>query len=324
MEVTYNRKGEEMRVAVCITTYRRLEGLRRLLVNLGELTFTKNDVPALSIVVIDNECARETKQMVEQLASSYVWELAYVEEPLPGVSNARNRALHTVKDTTDFMAFVDDDEVVEPAWLDELLHVQKTYGADVVAGPVLSRFEGDVPEWVIKGKFFDRQRYETGHVLKYVASGNVLISSAVLRQTCLIFDERLTLTGGEDTHFFMRLHQMGYKMVWADRAVAYEYVPNNRTTMDWIIKRAYRTGNTITFCEIDLLSSPFVKIRRLLMGCGKMLEGILQWLPSLLIGKHSYCDSLRKIYRGMGMLAALKGSLYKEYQHQGRKVEQQG
>jgi GT2 family glycosyltransferase len=42
--------------------------------------------------------------------------------------------------SADSVAFVDDEEVPDPRWLQELLIVQSRYGANVVCGPVLPVF----------------------------------------------------------------------------------------------------------------------------------------------------------------------------------------
>ncbi|MFM1651712.1 glycosyltransferase family 2 protein [Brevibacillus sp. B_LB10_24] len=306
-----------MKVAVCITTCKRHEGLKRLLKCLENLTFKRCIPDELQVVVVDNDPAEPEKAFCESESRRYRWTLRYVAESQRGISYARNRAIVTTRDDFDFIAFIDDDEVPEHDWLDELLHVQQSYDADIVAGPVLSIFEEEVPEWVLKGKFFERARYETGYRMKMAATGNVLIRAEVVRNMETIFDERLALTGGEDTHFFMRLHKMGHTIVWADNALAHEYVPNSRVTMNWIWKRAYRLGNTITFCEIDLYPSVRVRVKRLLLGGGKVVQGVLQMIISPVLGQHAFVWAIRHMYRGFGMLAALAGRHYEEY----RKVQ---
>ena len=68
------------------------------------------------------------------------WQLVYAVEPRRGIPFGRNTAVRTAGDV-DFVAFLDDDETADPAWLVELLRVQRTTGADVVTGTVLPVFE---------------------------------------------------------------------------------------------------------------------------------------------------------------------------------------
>ena len=66
---------------------------------------------------------------------------------------ARNAALDNRRNA-DYVCFIDDDEVPDPRWLDELIRVQAEYDADVVTGPVLSSVSAqNVPAWIEQRPF---------------------------------------------------------------------------------------------------------------------------------------------------------------------------
>ena len=46
-----------MKVAICIITFRRQEGLKRLLDSLNRLEFKQQPAPDLQLVVVDNDSA---------------------------------------------------------------------------------------------------------------------------------------------------------------------------------------------------------------------------------------------------------------------------
>jgi succinoglycan biosynthesis protein ExoM len=306
-----------MRVAVCITTYKRPDGLRRLLSGLNELRF-ENCMPSLlRVIVVDNDAAGTASAVCENARETFRWPLEYHVEPRRGISQARNQAISCALPDADFMAFVDDDEVPEPLWLDALLRVQQTYDADVVGGPVLPRFIERPPEWIVEGRFFEqrfeRPRYPTGYPIDLAATGNVLLRAEVFEGLGKAFDERLGLTGCEDAVFFARVREAGYKMVWADEAQAHEWIPPTRANARWILQRAYSTGNSLSLYERILKPSLGVRAIRLLKGSVRIVQGLSLLPPSLILGRASQMGALQHVCRGAGMLAGLTGSYYQEY-----------
>ena len=105
-----------------------------MLEGLDRLRFAKVPPPAVEIVVVDNDPAGPTCALLESVKLGHNWPLRCYVEPRRGIPYARNRAIASIEGRADFVAFVDDDEIPAPEWLDELLHVQRSYDADVVAG----------------------------------------------------------------------------------------------------------------------------------------------------------------------------------------------
>ena len=164
------------RVAVCVITYRRPEGLRRALDALAALTFD-GAAPEVRVIVVDNDEEESGKAVCD--AARLPWPMEYAVEPRPGIPFARNRCIEVARPHADWIGFVDDDEEPAPGWLAELLRVQAAHEADVVAGPVLARFGGEVPAWALKGRLFDRLRYTTGTVRDRAFTGNVLFRAEI-------------------------------------------------------------------------------------------------------------------------------------------------
>ena len=301
------------RVAVCVITYNRPEGLRRLLDGLDRLRFDKVPAPALEVVLVDNDPAGSA------CASGVVavergYGLKCYVEPRRGIPYARNRALAGVEDGVDFVAFVDDDEVPEPNWLDELLSVQESYDADVVAGPVVRHFDGPPPEWVTRGGFFVKQRYQTGQPIKFADTANALVRWGALEELDGHFDERMALSGGEDTHLFLRIHKASRTMVWADGAVVHELIPRSKANAGWLVRRAYRLGNSLSICEVDIYPRDYaLRAARVAKAAARVVRGALLLAVSPLLGKHVSVRALQDASRGIGMLAGLSGLVYQEY-----------
>ena len=305
-----------MQISVCIITYKRPQGLKRLLQGLNRLTFSQVAKPNIEVVVVDNDISGIAEQVCKDIRANFHWSLKTDVESQRGITYARNKSMACASADSDFIAIIDDDEVPEPSWLDELLFVQQKYNADVVTGPVLPHFqEQNIPEWVIKGGFFNKPRHNTGDELHVAFTNNVLVSTTILRQFDPIFDNRFAITGGEDTDFFMRVRERGYKIVWADKALVYDWIPQSRTNVRWILQRGYRGWATYSLLEKELYPSLKVQAVRMMKGLFLISIGVAKFVPALLRGKHARVNSLLYIFRGMGTLAGLLGVKYQEYKN---------
>ena len=137
---------------------------------------------------------------------------------------------------------------------------QARYGADVVTGPVVPRFESDVPAWVTRGAFFGPRQHPDGQRLEVAfTKHDVLLRAAIPGELGILFDNRFALTGGEDTDFFMRVHRAGNRIVWAADAIVTETVPPSRTTVGWVLRRGYREWGSHSRCESVLYPSATVR-----------------------------------------------------------------
>jgi succinoglycan biosynthesis protein ExoM len=299
-----------MRVAICVTTLRRPVGLRNLMLGINHLLRGK-DMNFRSVVV-DNDACGSAQQALKEISAALSYPVEYVIEPNRGFSFARNTAIdHALDD--DAIAFIDDDEVPDPRWLLELVTVQQLYSADVVKGPVLSRFSQPVPDWVVKGGFFDRSRPATGSVLSAAATGNVLISSEILRRTEVRFDPQFALSGGEDADFFRRLAAAGAKIIAADTAIVHETVPPARANVLWISLRALRISNAIAFHTLTQSSSLSTRASVFTSGLARVALGVALAVFTVPFGRVAIVRNFLRITRGAGMLMAGLGLRYNEY-----------
>ena len=301
------------RVGICIATFRRRELLRQLLVGISKLTFERMPTPDILIIVVDNDEARSAADICDTVALP--WPAKYVVEPRRGIAQARNRAILEAENP-DFIVFIDDDEVPTPQWLDELLWTQACFKGDVVCGPVLPRFASGTPEWVKAGRFFSKHLYITGDTIETCCTGNVLIPRRVMREV-RAFDERFALTGAEDTHFFLRVRQQGFKIICSGGGVVYESVPTSRASLKWLLRRAYQSGNSWVLCETSLDGRISTRLIRMAKASGRILQGTASACLSPLLGKAALAEALSTLFLGAGMIAALAGKNFQAYQSAG-------
>ena len=302
-----------MNVAICIATFRRPEGLERLIRSLSALSF-REQPPEIQVIVVDNDAAAGVRDLCESLQVHSAWPIHYVPEPRRGIPFARNTAVRTAwSHNVDLIAFIDDDEVPQPEWLDVLLSVMREYYADIVTGPVLPEFDAEPPMWIRKGKFFERPRHVTGTLIDRVATGNVLVHSEVFKGLPSLFDERKALSGGTDTHFFLRAAAMERKIVWADEAIVKEWNPASRVNARWLALRAFRGGNTWATCEQEFHPSSAKRAVRAAKAFARIAHGVATFPLGLVLGRDVMLRSVQHVCNGAGSIASMAGVVYNEY-----------
>jgi succinoglycan biosynthesis protein ExoM len=297
-------------VAVCILTYRRPQGLQRLLDALQTL-----DIPdgrAVRIVVVDNDAARSAEKLVQAAAMTATVPFRYVNEPARSISIARNRAVTEAGDV-DFVAFIDDDEWPRPDWLAVLLASQRDTGADVVTGPVEPVFESPPPAWVTDGRFFERPRHRHDERIRYATTSNVLIRRTALDAVEGPFDPAFGMSGGEDTHLFAQMREAGCVLVWSDRAVVEELVPDSRVTTGWILRREYRRGQTLSLSLRARGAGRVRTVRRVINGAVQIGAGVAGAAVGLFRSRHHTVRGVHRMMFGAGMLTGLAGLRHLEY-----------
>lgn len=231
--------NEVKHITVCICTYKRQRFLKRLLDELARQE--TNGLFTYSIVVADNDALESARAVVEGFAATATIPIRYAVEPQQNIALARNKAIENA--SGDFIAFIDDDEEPSPDWLIRLFEVIESYGANGVLGPVLPRFPTPPPDWIIRGRLFDRLSFPTGTWLPWneTRSGNVLLRRRIFDDPGNWF--RLEYgRGGEDVDFFRRMITSGMRFVWCAEAIVYEVVPAERYRRTYLLKRALLRG----------------------------------------------------------------------------------
>jgi succinoglycan biosynthesis protein ExoM len=288
--------NEMPHISVCICTYKRERFLNRLLEELGHQETC--GLFTYSIVVVDNDHLQSAEPVVSAFANSSTISVNYCVEPRQGISLARNKAVE--KAQGEYIAFIDDDEFPTNQWLLILLRTFTQYGVDGVLGPVRPYFSDQAPNWVRKGKFYDRPSYPTGFVIDWRKgrTGNVLLKAELAKSCEQPFRPEFRI--GEDQDFFRRMIEKGHSFIWCDEAVAYEVVPEIRWKRSFMLKRALLRGaNRLahpTFGAVDVAKSVIA------------VPTYAVALPfALLWGHHRFMTLLVKMFDHIGKLLALVG-----------------
>ena len=321
------------RVTVCACTYKRPDGLAALLKGLQNQTFSSVPAPRWDIVIADNEGSAEARAACEAFGISSPTPVTYVHEPRRGISHARNACLDRVPGDGDFFAMIDDDEIPEPDWLEQLLRAQGDTGADVVLGRVLPIFDASAPAWIKEGGFFgspsrrpgdeERSGYVDLQEIGGAATNNVLVRCSACRRLNLRFDPERGLTGGSDSLFFRLMALGGYRIVFASNSKVWETVPPERSNLRYLLSSEYRSGNLKLRNKLQARKADAGRLetaRMALKLCGRGLGEIA--LGSFDVIRASFRTRLQmdgiamgamRVAGGCGMLASLLGLRFEHY-----------
>ena len=129
-----------MKLSVIIPTHNRAPSLQRAILSLAEL---RNETD-FELVIVDNNSTDNTPSVVERFADFS----RYVFEPNTAFSKARRTGGEHA--TGDVLLYLDDDVVVHPGALREILAVFSRYDdCGVIAGKILPRYESPPPDWAL-------------------------------------------------------------------------------------------------------------------------------------------------------------------------------
>jgi glycosyltransferase involved in cell wall biosynthesis len=299
---------------IAIPTYRRPMGLEQLLRSLAELA----TVNSVRIIVADNDVLkREGLATVEKLlAQGYRWPIEAILVGERGISQVRNALIEASlrHPEASHVLMLDDDEIADPHWLDEMIRQQSLTGADIVGGRVNRLFAGQKPRWADAVPLLaDKSRASTGPVEFVDSTANILFTRSILENpNGPVFDPAFALTGGGDKEALTRLKRRGASFAWAESAVISEQIPASRLTEDWVLRRAYRVGNSDMRVLLRHHTSQVEVWLEMLKAISVLLAAPALFLTAL-AGEARWMRSKLMMWRAAGKLAAVQGIAYREY-----------
>jgi glycosyltransferase involved in cell wall biosynthesis len=314
---TYAEGSQDiMKIVIGVPTYRRPKMLQQALASIAKLNIPADYLGApveVTVVIVDNDPERSARETVAQFSTCSSLPVLYATSAKRGLASARNVLIEqALLSSADFCAWFDDDEMVRPDWLKELLTVQQRFGADVVAGRVNSLLPSDAPLWV--RPLYRSKPRTTGAALKFVATGNVLFSTRLIQDWGLRFDQAFDLTGGEDVAFFAQAAEHGARMIWAADAWVDEHVHIERMTRRSVYLRHFGKAAAHTAMLKSREGTVRAVTRILLKGIGRVLSAILISPLLLIRPERTTAKFLIHAGTGIGSLAGIFGISHKRYQ----------
>ncbi|MGA2016701.1 MAG: glycosyltransferase [Opitutaceae bacterium] len=253
-----------LRVTVAIITYNRCRYLRQTLSGM-----VRQDYPAdrWELLVVDNNSTDETRDVVTSFVTSSPAPRRILETR-QGLDFGRNRAIEEARG--DLVVLVDDDILVEPDWLTQLIapfSSESAHKIGVVGGEVVPVFPDGIPDWQ-KGMHRPLGlRADPGPLAPDQApvGANFAFPKWVFVQFGM-FDTRLDrqgsrLFGGGDSQMIRRLRTVGLEAWFVPGARVQHQISAERLTLGYSLRHAFDSARSRVADHVRMLresgASPF-------------------------------------------------------------------
>lgn len=296
-----------IKIAVCICTRNRQEGLVKLLGSIENME--RPPETDIRIIIVENDIKNYSESLVRAFASESKFPIEYYLEPRQGIVYARNRSVKEAGNC-DFCCFTDDDQVVSSDWISELLKCQLEFDADGVAGPTKPCFVKKVPLYL--EEFYQPDSYQYGTIVQTGFTGCLLLRKRNLEQIEGPFDLRLNLSGGEDTFLTRQITDLGGTIRFNPNAVAYEFIPENRASLRFVINRTFMKSNTRLYVN-GIMGKDFNKLELLPRLVMRFTYGLIIIIPYFIFSKRERFKGLMKIVNAAGGFAYIFGKRSRFY-----------
>lgn len=226
------------RISLIIPTYNRAD---RLLAALRSVVRQDLPAPEWECVVVNNRSTDDTAAQFAAFAADHPdCHLRMVDEMQAGLSHARNRGIAEAK--APLLAFIDDDEWIEPQFLSAYVDFFEIRpNASVAGGRIVAEYPEGRPAWLSKyPETAIANVMDFGNTVcpfpanRVPGGGNTAIRKSVF-EVCGTFDPQFgrvgdRLTGGEENDLFERLRKRGHVFWYVPDAVMHHVIPAAKLT----------------------------------------------------------------------------------------------
>jgi glycosyltransferase involved in cell wall biosynthesis len=239
-------------VSVVIASYRSSALLKACI---KSLLWEQSVKPLEVIVVVDTKVEAERVNLNFPLLSPFHPDVYYTGKT--GPTEARNLGIQ--KSTGDIIAFIDDDAIAGEDWIKNIIRVF-SIGCEVVGGPVSPMFTGgvllDEKWWWIIGCTSDIPRTYRPISCNMAVSREAFGKYGLFKEVGLT---KMKYPMSEETEFVQRVIKNAGTVVWMPNLHVYHDVPKERTTLSYMMTRAYREGVGKSVLQNKDLEALFLK-----------------------------------------------------------------
>jgi glycosyltransferase involved in cell wall biosynthesis len=265
------------------------------------VALSRQSIPAAvgyEVILVDNNCTDDTVRLAREAWQNSDYPLRIIEEREPGLLYARKKGVANA--SFDILLFVDDDNILEPGWVETLHRLYRDMPeVGAVGGLNEIFFVGKTPKWLehYNHIYACGPRAETsGIITRKVFGAGVSFRTAVIRSVLfsnlplfLIGRKKNELLRGEDTEMVFRAFLSGWKFYYDDSLRLKHYLLENRVNWEYVCRAVKGGGNADIILSIyrDLLAGKHPANRR------QLFAGILKSWRNYLKKNYKYLLGLK-------------------------------
>ncbi len=242
-------RPDEVAIDIVICTYNRAANLDQVLF---ALSAQRASAVVWSVTVIDNASTDPTVHVVDAHRSRQLLPgLRRVQEDEQGLTPARRRGARET--SAPWIAFVDDDNLLEPGWLNAIAQAIRLYSdAGAIGGRVVLDWEQRPPAFFKRfGYCFAEQEPGGGacELSSLVGAGMVvrrkaLVECGWLERPLLADRVGKRLVSGGDVEIAQRIRGTGYPLWFTPDAVLRHRIPRDRVSWIYLLRANYGLGGS--------------------------------------------------------------------------------
>lgn len=229
-------------IDVVICTYDRAHDLDATLTALAG----QHDGPAVdwAVLVVDNNSTDDTAAVVERhVARAHLPGLRRVVEPQQGLTPARRRGV--LETSRAWIAFVDDDNLLDPLWLTTAAAAvvdRREVGA--LGGRVVLEWQDEPPPYLHDFGFCyaEQDHGPVGHAVEHLNGAGMLLRRTALAE-CGWLEEPLLadrvgrgLVSGGDVEIAARVRAQGYLLWYEPGCVLHHRISASRMSRGYLLR----------------------------------------------------------------------------------------
>ncbi len=253
-----DHKNRAPRLSVILCTYNRRNSVLATLTSLRSQTLSYRD---FEVIVVDNGSLDGTLKVINAYIESKdqkrkvvegPWRIQCLSEPKNGLAYARNAGLLAA--TGEIMVFVDDDTLVDPHMLENLLLAYEETGADAIGMRVMVHWDIASPHWMIEELLDTLGHFSPGSKRLQLTSEEIFASCgfSVKREVLHsmhyfspFLSKRVNMPASiEVADLCQRLRQGGYTLWYEPEALVLHRATSARLHRAFFVDRAYWQGRS--------------------------------------------------------------------------------